>query len=118
MSLKLRQELEAQAAAEEPSEEFGGDNTTAFNEEILAPQVEEMLVSAGGRDVLYEWQCPQREARIAFMDVLASETQKLSPLLGKFERFDLITPKDHLLVRVQPDHRIFLRACSPPTSVQ
>lgn len=74
-------------------------------------KIEEFLLCSGGGDVLHDWQCPSPEQRLVLMqelEGLAGQIAGVAPL-GRFDRVELFTAKDRLLVQVHPGHRLFLR---------
>lgn len=107
------EELAARTLAQEKAQPESAapltSQTETFTEEALGPQVDEMLVCSSRSEVLYEWQCPKPEARIEFMDALQSHAQKLSGLLGTFDRFEVAGEKENVLIRVKPENKVFLR---------
>lgn len=85
----------------------------------LKPTVDEFLVCSTQGDVLYEWQCPNSNARIDFLEVLSQKARQLAQGLpiGLFERLECTERRTRVLVQVEADRGLFLRAVYAPAPV-
>jgi CheY-like chemotaxis protein len=88
-------------------------NTPDFSDELLAPQIREMLVCSAKADVLYQWQCPRPERRIELIEILGKSTQQLNGLLGAFDRLDCRTDREHVIVQSRKEGKTFLHVLMP-----
>lgn len=94
-------------------------NTTIFTDDVFAPRIEEMLVCSTRGKVLYDWQCLKPELRIELLEGIKKKTSRLSQILGAFERLDIKQGKDHIIVRFNAEHEMFVHVHHPakvPTS--
>lgn len=99
-----------------PVSELSAKTSGGFNDDVLAPRTEEMLVCSAKGDVLYSWQCPQPQGRLNLMEDVRQSTLHLSEWLGAFDRLDGMAEKHFVLIRLRPDSQIFLHTYLPGQS--
>ena len=77
----------------------------------LKPTVEEFIVCSNQGDVLHEWQCPNSNGRIDFLEMVSQKAKQLAHglPLGSFERMDCTERKSRVLVQAEADRGLFLR---------
>jgi CheY-like chemotaxis protein len=119
-------DLEAEVLAALQMTEAMGSETTFFTKAVqaeplpegarLRPQVEEFLVCSTQGDVLYEWQCPNSNARIDFLEVLSQKARQLAQglPLGHFERMESSERRGRVVAQIEADRGLFLRASYAP----
>ena len=80
------------------------------------PKIEEVLVCSRQGDVLYEWQCPDANARIRFLQFLSQKSWQLRQglPLGHFERLEAEGPGDRIVTLVDADCALFVRSSHLP----
>lgn len=88
--------------------EIGADAESA---DSLKPKIEEVLICSAQGDVLYEWQCPQTEARISFLEFLSQKARHLAQglPLGDFERLEVHDARSRLITRIQAHRAMLVR---------
>ena len=74
-------------------------------------RVDEMLVCSPQGDVIYEWQCPDANGRIGFLEFLSQKSRQFSPALGfgRFDRLEILTAQSRVVAQLQPDGGVFVR---------
>ena len=79
--------------------------------DTLLPKIEEVLVCSTQGDVLYEWQCPDANARIRFLQFLSQKSWQLRQGLpiGHFQRLEAEGPGDRIVTYVDSDCALFVR---------
>jgi CheY-like chemotaxis protein len=79
--------------------------------DMLLPKIEEVLVCSTQGDVLYEWQCPDANARIRFLQFLSQKSWQLRQGLpiGHFQRLEAEGPGDRIVTYVDSDCALFVR---------
>jgi CheY-like chemotaxis protein len=84
--------------------------------EVLRPVIDEVLICSTQGDVLYEWQCADANARIRFLQFLSQKCWQLCQGLpiGHFERIEIEGPKNRIVMQIQPDRALFVRASRVP----
>ncbi|HKQ38914.1 MAG TPA: response regulator [Verrucomicrobiae bacterium] len=84
------------------------------------PEVTEFVVFSSQGDLIYEWQCPDSNARINFLEFLSQKTRQLGQGLpmGHFERFEVFGSKSRIITQIENDHAVFVRSnVAPDNSV-
>lgn len=76
------------------------------------PDVAEFVVFSSQGDVIYEWQCPDANARINFLEFLSQKTRLLGQGLpmGHFERLEVFGSKSRIITQLENDHAVFVRS--------
>jgi len=75
------------------------------------PQVEELLVCSLQGDVLHEWQSPNANGRVGFLEFLSQKTRQLAQglPLGEFDRLEVNGQPERVIARLQPEWALFAR---------
>lgn len=78
----------------------------------LQPRIDELLVCSVDGDVLHEWQCPNADARVNFLEFLCQKAGLLQRTLpiGEFERFEVNGAQARVVAQLQPERALFLRS--------
>jgi CheY-like chemotaxis protein len=76
------------------------------------PTIDEVLICSTQGDVLYEWQCPDANARIRFLQFLSQKSWQMRQGLpiGYFQRLEIESLKNRIVTRIDPDRALFVRA--------
>jgi len=84
--------------------------------ETLLPKIDEVLICSTQGDVLYEWQCPDANARIRFLQFLSQKSWQLRQGLpiGHFQRLEAEGPGDRIVTHVDSDCALFVRSSYLP----
>jgi len=82
----------------------------------LRPKIDEVLICSTQGDVLYEWQCPDANARIRFLQFLSQKSWQLRQGLpiGHFQRLEAEGPGDRIVTHIDPDCALYVRSSSLP----
>ena len=82
------------------------------------PDVAEFVVFSSQGDLIYEWQCPDTNARISFLEFLSQKTRVLSQGLpmGHFERLEIFGSKSRIITQIENDHAFFVRSNVAPNN--
>lgn len=82
------------------------------------PEVAEFVVFSSQGDLIYEWQCPDANARISFLEFLSQKTRVLSQGLpmGHFERLEIFGSKSRIITQIENDHAFFVRSNVAPNN--
>ena len=82
----------------------------------LRPKIDEVLICSIQGDVLYEWQCPDANARIRFLQFLSQKSWQLRQGLpiGPFQRLEVEGPGDRIVTHVDSDRALFVRSSHFP----
>jgi CheY-like chemotaxis protein len=85
-------------------------------EETLPPKIDEVLICSTRGEVLYEWQCPDANARIRFLQFLSQKSWQLCQGLpiGHFQRLQAEGPDDRIVTHVDTDCALFVRSSQLP----
>ena len=85
-------------------------------EETVPPKIDEVLVCSTQGEVLYEWQCPDANARIRFLQFLSQKSWQLRQGLpiGHFQRLQAEGPEDRIVTHVDSDCALFVRSSQLP----
>ena len=79
---------------------------------VLRTNIDEVLVCSSQGEVLYEWQCPNTDARIGFLEFLSQKSRQLGlglPL-GHFDRIEIQTAQARIVTQIQPERALFVRS--------
>jgi len=84
--------------------------------ETPPPKIEEVLICSTQGDVLYEWECPDANARIRFLQFLSQKSWQLRQGLsiGHFQRLEAEGPTDRIVAQVDSDCALFVRSSHLP----
>jgi CheY-like chemotaxis protein len=76
----------------------------------LPVRVAETLICSGQGTPLYQWQCSDAIARVAFLEEIARQASRLGRLLplGKFDRLEIQLPASRAVAQVKPDRMVFV----------
>ena len=79
-------------------------------------RIQEVLLSSGSGEILYEWQCGSLEGRLGLLQVLEDKAERVSKLLpaGRFERAEFITGQERVVCQLQPEMRLLVRSMPLP----
>jgi CheY-like chemotaxis protein len=77
-----------------------------------AVRIEEMLLSSGSGEVLYECKCGSVESRLKLLQRVEQHAAMVSNLLpaGRFDRAEIITAEGRIICQVLPEMRLFVRS--------
>ena len=80
--------------------------------ETPPPKIDEVLICSTQGDVLYEWQCPDANARIRFLQFLSQKSWQLRQGLpiGHFQRLEAEGPADRIVAQVDSESALFVRS--------
>ena len=79
---------------------------------------EEVLLCSAQAEVLYEWQCPNREQRIDFLEFLTRKSWELAlglPL-GRIDRVEIHGPRSCLVTQLRADRGLLVRCSQDPAN--
>src|ERR1043166_5466224 len=84
---------DARSFAREETNQVAGD---------LRPETTEMIVCSVQGDVVYEWQCPDSNARVNFLEFLSQKARQIGVGLsfGTFERLEIMSPRSRVVAQV------------------
>ena len=93
-----------------------GPSVAAAPRESLRPRIDEVLICSTQGDVLYEWQCPDANARIRFLQFLSQKSWQLRQGLpiGHFQRLEAEGPGDRIVTHIDPDCALYVRSSYLP----
>jgi len=79
--------------------------------ETRLAKIDEVLICSTQGDVLYEWQCPDANARIRFLQFLSQKSWQLRQGLpmGHFERLEADGPGDRIVTRIDSESALYVR---------
>jgi CheY-like chemotaxis protein len=79
-------------------------------------QTLEVLLCSGAGEVLYDWQCPSIEQRLALMGAVEQIAARISSLasVGRFERLEVETGDGRTVCQLHPQRRLLVRSGRPP----
>ena len=82
----------------------------------LRPKIDEVLICSTQGEVLYEWQCPDANARIRFLQFLSQKSWQLRQGLpiGHFQRLEVEGPGDRIVTHIDSDRALFVRSSHLP----
>ncbi|MBI5387382.1 MAG: response regulator [Verrucomicrobia bacterium] len=83
-----------------------------------ATRIDEVLLCSQQGDVLYEWQCPQSNARINLLEFISQKAWQLAGSLpiGRLERLEVQGPAWRVVTQLQDDRSLFVRSSQPPAA--
>jgi hypothetical protein len=75
-------------------------------------RIDEMLVCTAKGEVVYEWQSPNVNDRISFLEFLSQKSLQLGEglNLGAFDRLEMEGERTRVIAQVKADRGIFVRA--------
>ena len=84
--------------------------------ERVRPKIDEVLICSTKGDVLYEWQCPDTNARIRFLQFLSQKSWQLRQGLpvGPFQRLVVEGPGDRIVTHIDSDSALYVRSSHFP----
>lgn len=76
------------------------------------PRIDEVLICSTQGDVLYEWQCPDANARIRFLQFVSQKSWQLRQGLptGDFQRLEAEGAEDRIVTYIDSDGALFVRS--------
>jgi CheY-like chemotaxis protein len=79
-------------------------------------RIDEIMACTADGEVLFEWQCPQVEARVKLFQLIAERAERLAQVLplGEFDRLEIVGPRDRIVAQIQPEFSLLVRS-SPRT---
>ena len=98
------------------AESVPGPSTAPAPVEKLRPKIDEVLICSTKGDVLYEWQCPDTNARIRFLQFLSQKSWQLRQGLpvGHFQRLVVEGPADRIVTHIDSDSALYVRSSHFP----
>jgi hypothetical protein len=74
--------------------------------------VAEFIVFSSQGDLIYEWRCPDVNARVSFMEFVSQRVRVLGQGLpmGHFERLEIFGSKSRIITQMENDHAVFVRS--------
>ena len=102
------------AAPEPPTPAFHA--TPAIAAELPPATIAEVLLCSGAGEVLYHWECPTLDKRLALMDQVEQQAARLSNLgpVGRFDRLEVTSAEGRAVCQIQPHRRLFVRSNTTP----
>ena len=93
-----------------------GPSIAPASREALRPRIDEVLICSTQGDVLYEWQCPDANARIRFLQFLSQKSWQLRQGLpiGHFQRLEAEGPGDRIVTHIDSDCALYVRSSYLP----
>jgi len=100
----------------EGAESVPGPSIAPAPVERLRPKIDEVLICSTKGDVLYEWQCPDTNARIRFLQFLSQKSWQLRQGLpvGPFQRLVVEGPGDRIVTHIDSDSALYVRSSHFP----
>ena len=98
------------------AESIPGASVAPATKEELPPKIDEVLVCSTQGDVLYEWQCPDANSRIRFLQFLSQKSWQLRQGLniGHFQRMVAEGPVERIVTLVDSETALFVRSSNLP----
>ncbi|HYV31880.1 MAG TPA: response regulator [Candidatus Binatia bacterium] len=98
------------------AESVPGPSIAPAPAERLRPKIDEVLICSTKGDVLYEWQCPDTNARIRFLQFLSQKSWQLRQGLpvGHFQRLEVEGPGDRIVTHIDADSALYVRSSHLP----
>lgn len=116
---RLRDETGSHDSSKSGSRDRGIDlgpaGEPAAPTEARGVRIEEVLLSSGGGEVLYQWKCEAIEERLELLKKLEQQAlvaSKGSPS-GRFHRVSMDAGNGRMLVQIQPAFRLLVRSLLP-----
>jgi CheY-like chemotaxis protein len=80
------------------------------------PRVDELLVCTVQGEVLHDWQCPNPNGRVGFLEFLSQKSHQLSQglALGEFDRLEVNGTSARLVARLDADRALLVRVSAVP----
>jgi hypothetical protein len=96
-----------------------GQAIPAVAPDATRPQVEELLICSLQGEVLHEWQSPDANGRIGFIEFLSRKSKMLGQglPLGEFDRVELAEGATRVVAQLKGDRAIFVRTRLVPATV-
>jgi hypothetical protein len=75
------------------------------------PQVDEMLICSAQGEVLYEWQCQDRDRWVNFFEFVSQRGQRLTQSLpvGEFDRLEVVSGGARAVVIISADRGVLVK---------
>jgi CheY-like chemotaxis protein len=98
------------------AEPIPGASVALAPAEELPPKIDEVLVCSTQGEVLYEWQCPDANSRIRFLQFLSQKSWQLRQGLdiGHFQRMAAEGPEERIVTLVDSETALFVRSSHLP----
>jgi CheY-like chemotaxis protein len=95
------------------------ETSAAAAPDATRPQVEELLICSLQGEVLHEWQSPDANGRIGFIEFLSRKSKMLGQglPLGEFDRVELAEGATRVVAQIKGDRAIFVRTRLVPAGV-
>jgi CheY-like chemotaxis protein len=83
---------------------------------VLRPKIDEVLICSTEGEVLYQWQCPDANARIRFLQFLSQKSWQLRQGLpiGHFQRLEVEGPGDRIVTDIDSNRALYVRSSHVP----
>ena len=96
--------------------ELPAGSRAAPGEEILRPQIDEMLVCSLQGEVLHEWKCANPNGRVGLLEFLSQKARQLGQglPLGEFDRLEVNGIQVRVVAQVEADRALFVRTSRVP----
>jgi CheY-like chemotaxis protein len=97
--------MEAARVRDEVAADTSGDQTPAV-------RIKEILICSGHGELLYDWQCPVVEGRLALLQKISRQATLLHELLplGNFDRLEIQLPDGRAVAQARADRMVFIHA--------
>ena len=107
-----------ESAAEAPAAEAKPAPGPVATPNAHSPRVAETLICSGAGEPLYQADCADANARVAFLQRIAQQAAVFAQILplGSFDRAELQFPDGRAVAQVRPDRLIYVRTTSQPAT--
>lgn len=87
-------------------------SSATSGKQVIPTQIEELVICTPHGEVIHEWQCPNVNERIQFLELLAQKSRQLGDALalGQVDRVEMTGAKSRAVARLQNDARTLLRS--------
>ncbi|MFO1513929.1 MAG: hypothetical protein U1F83_13600, partial [Verrucomicrobiota bacterium] len=82
------------------------------------PKIDEMLICSAQGEVLYEWQCPDKELWVNFFEFISQRGQRLAQSLplGEFDRLEVESGGARAVVIISHERGVLVKSRREPIS--
>jgi len=108
---------ETQVAEPQPTESLQTEYITGKRTGVRV-RTEEVMLSSGSGEVLYEWHCESATERVKLLQQIEQQAAQLTRLLrgGCFERMEIVASNGRSVCCITPLMRLFVRTSLPKPS--
>ena len=88
-------------------------------EQLTRPEIAEFVILSSQGDVIYDWKCPDVNARVSFLEFISQKAGQLGQdlPLGPFESFEISGSKSRIITQLENDHAVFVKTNLLPVGV-